>query len=61
MTTPFRRLAMRLDRYCARLNSGLAAVAIVLAGLLVIIALNHLQQYRDPASDTLYAGMVGNE
>lgn len=61
MTTPLQRFAMRLDRYCARLNSGLAAVAIVLASLLVVVALDHLQQYRDPASDTLFDGVVGNE
>ena len=32
------RWALRLDRRCARLNAGLAAVAVVLAGILLATA-----------------------
>jgi hypothetical protein len=39
------RIAMaRLDRFCARLNDGLLAVAIVLAGVVGAAAIDHAAQ-----------------
>jgi len=61
MTARLRELSRRLDQYCARLNSGLTAVAVVLAGIALAVAIGHLQQYRDPATAEPYAGVVGNE
>jgi hypothetical protein len=48
MRTTARHLAWRVDGFCARLNAGLAAVAIVLAGVVGATAAERvLQQLPD--------------
>lgn len=55
MTARLRELSGRLDQCCARLNSGLAAMAVVLAVAVLALAITRLQPYRDPPTDQPYA------
>ena len=61
MRVTARHLAWQVDSFCARLNAGLTAVAIVLAGLVGATAAERaMQQMPPPFSDIQPAGGPGS-
>jgi len=60
VTTRRRRLAMRVDRRCKRLYAGMAVVAVVLAGIVLSIGLDHASQSLDADAPRTAADMAAD-